>query len=551
MASELKKKLKYSIYLGTKAVKNLSDILTEKAKEHAQVIPLRNRMDFKCRLYFKPTEPRNPEWSTYLNEYFQVEGRIKSKSAAAVLIFRCQNRILACTYGHGHMLLDNDNCENDFGLLVVANSISDENVKLVEKANLDSVIRDITQAAGITRLQEFNVDRALSLMRKLSGNAKDNGTSLSGACSITLTSEKGIGELHELGERLLELYNSKSYRRTAFGIIDKLKPVMDRDIVAELDQKLVENINSEKPSFELGAPEVITEPTGDMTISKAGCNTRFPDISLSTLLNEVQSIKSIDQLRTYKILIHSIDDSRPIANWTVYKGLVGSLDVDDKRYALNEGKWYCVNEALQTSANQAFAAASAGLDNDFLPWPIIARGERKKDWYYEIEKKYNERICEHFPERFLLFDEDFVSIPNNPGRGNEICDLFDVQEKRLIHVKRSGRRSSIISHFLMQGMNSARLLRQYPLVKNKFFDKIKSQLRDKSYDDKFYDQLISDFPYGWTVEYKFGDIPNSRGEYTIPFFSRVTFDEVKREIEALGFKAVRISFIKLSNNVKK
>ena len=62
---------------------------------------------------------------------------------------------MACTYGHGHTMLDEDKRENDFGLFVAANSLSDENVKLVEKANLGSVIRHATQAAGITRLQEL------------------------------------------------------------------------------------------------------------------------------------------------------------------------------------------------------------------------------------------------------------------------------------------------------------------------------------------------------------------------------------------------------------
>ena len=47
------------------------------------------------------------------------------------------------------------------------------------------------------------------------------------------------------------------------------------------------------------------------------------------------------------------------------------------------------------------------------------------------------------------------------------------------------------------------------------------------------------------MEFKFGDAP-THGKYAIPFFSRVTLDEAKREIEALGFKAVEVSFVRLS-----
>lgn len=65
------------------------------------------------------------------------------------------------------------------------------------------------------------------------------------------------------------------------------------------------------------------------------------------------------------------------------------------------------------------------------------------------------------------------------------------------------------------------------------------------------DALRSSFPHEWTVEFKFGDFPNVKGEYTIPFFSRVAFDETKREIEAWGYKAVKISFVRLSKPTKK
>jgi hypothetical protein len=187
MAEEPKKKVKYSIHLGTPGVKNLSDILTENAAAKVQEVKMRADLPFECKLFSRPTMTSEPSWSKKLDQFFEINGSIKSASAAAVLVFKCGERVMACAYGHGHALLDNDKCENDFGLLVAANSLSDENVKLVEKANLGSVIRDATQAAGITRLQEFNVDRALSLVRKLSGNAKADGASLSGASSITLT----------------------------------------------------------------------------------------------------------------------------------------------------------------------------------------------------------------------------------------------------------------------------------------------------------------------------------------------------------------------------
>lgn len=541
MAQEPEKKIKYSIHLATESVKDLADFLTENARAKSIQIELRKAFPFECALYHKPTISSVPGWATKLEDFFEIDGKIRSASSAAVVLFKCKNRVFACSYGHGHTMLNSDRRENDFGLLVAANSLSDENVKLVEKANLGSVIRDATQAAGITRLQEFNVDRALSLVRKLSGNAKESNSALSGASSITLISDKDVGELHELGEALLDLYSATSYKKTAFGIIDKIKPVLDVMLVKKLDQALLDDLNSEDPSFELGAPEIDTEPIGYMTISGAKSRAQYPDISLATFLEVVGDLETTDDLHAYCVVTHNIDGTHRLKEWTLYRGLVGSIVDGTKRYALNEGKWYRIDEALQKSANDAFAKASKGWDKAYLPWPIITRGKKGKTSVYEPEGDFNKRVANADPN-LLLFDADLVPIPNTPGPGVEICDLFEVKQKRLIHVKKSGRRSSVISHFLTQGMNSAKFLRTYDQIRNEFFNRL-----EKLVDPATLADLQNSFPYDWTVEFKFGDFPNQSGDYTIPFFSRVTLDETKREIEALGYKAVEVSFIKLSN----
>ncbi len=269
MAEESTKKIKYSVHLAVAAVKELKEFLSESAQAGAIEIAIRAPLPFECQLFVKPMVVAIPSWAKKLDQYFKVDGAIASAPSAAVLIFRCEERVMACAYGHGHTMLDDDKRENDFGLLTAANSLSDGNVKLVEKANLGSVIRDATQAAGITKLQEFNVDRALSLVRKLSGNSEDNLSTLSGASSLTLTSHKDLNELHELGEVLLALYSSTKYRKSSFAILDKIKPVTNINLISELDHLLLIDLKTNDPSFELGIPEIDTEPVGYVTISGA------------------------------------------------------------------------------------------------------------------------------------------------------------------------------------------------------------------------------------------------------------------------------------------
>jgi len=538
MATQPKRRIRYSIHLATESIESLDDFLTDNARSSCVEIPSRSPISFPCKLLYRPAGASTPDWAKLLDQTFAVDGAIKSSAALAVILFQCEQRVMASTYGFGHVLLDADRRENDFGLLIAANALSDENVKLVEKANLGSVIRDAAQSAGITRFQEFNVDRALSLVRRLSGSSESVGSSLSGATSITVTSEFEPAQLVELGKVLLKLYKSDAYKKTGFGIIDKIKPVHNVGTLNKLETELLTDINTVAPSFELGLPEIETKPTGFVTITGTKKRNLFADLNLATALNEIGGAASIQSLIDHKIVTHNVDGTGKLKEWSIYRGLVGSIALDGRRYALNEGRWYRIDDALINAAKATFAACSKGLDTTFPPWPIIGSGKNKH--VYEKEGDYNVRAC-GADASLLLFDKHLFPVPTFPGPGIEICDIFDVAQKRLIHVKRSGRRSSVISHFLNQGLNSAKLLRTYEGMKAKFFAEL-----GKLVDATTLAALETSFPYDWSVEFKFGDFPNSAGEYTIPFFSRVALDEAKREIEALGFQSVLISFIRLS-----
>jgi uncharacterized protein (TIGR04141 family) len=180
-------------------------------------------------------------------------------------------------------------------------------------------------------------------------------------------------------------------------------------------------------------------------------------VKLETLQTEVGEDLALDDLHRIKIVTHSADGAHRIREWSIYRGLVGSLEHNSKRYALNEGKWYAIEDQLRNSANSAFSVASKGLDVTFLPWPVKVAGKKGKTPTYEREEDFNKRVCATTPSRYVLGDQQFFKIPAVPGKGFEICDIFDLQQKRLIHVKKSGRRSSVISHFINQEMNSAKL----------------------------------------------------------------------------------------------
>ncbi len=127
-----------------------------------------------------------------------------------------------------------------------------------------------------------------------------------------------------------------------------------------------------------------------------------------------------------------------------------------------------------------------------------------------------------------------------PGPGVEMCDLIDLPARRFIHVKKSSRRSSVLSHFFKQGGNSAQLLRKY----TKFGEEL-VRVVDRNYGQATAAMLSEALKQKWTVEFQIADFPRSNGTHDIPFFSKLSLRDEARNISAMGFD-VRVGFITLA-----
>jgi len=121
----------------------------------------------------------------------------------------------------------------------------------------------------------------------------------------------------------------------------------------------------------------------------------------------------------------------------------------------------------------------------------------------------------------------------------EACDLLDIDGKRLIHVKKSSRRSNVLSHLFKQGANSAHNIKRFDSVKDAILDMVAD-----SFDQESVQRLRTTFGdrRKWVVEYWIADTPRQNGEFDIPFFSKVTLREETLRLNAMEFD-VRIRFI--------
>ena len=540
----------FSLYLAKPDVTDFDDLLTTGASDLVRhgtaTVATSSEFGDGAVLYTFPGQPMVPKWVPLLRTSFTLPTNLISQSPCALLLFKKDDSFFAVSFSYGHVYLDDAKTEAEFGLRVAINAVSDERLRSVERSNIGAAIRDFAQAAGTRDLRSFGFDDALDLIRKVSGRASDDefANMVTGARSLRFSKKIELVEVPDVAIEAVQLFKSRAYKTTAFKIIDFLAPVLDPTVKASLDGALVAALRAGSDEFEVAIPEILPESVGSFRFEHAGFSRFHADLSLELYreeLGERLSTLSLDDLQKHTVSAYSENENRPFQHWSVHDLLVGSLVFGGERYALNEGYWYRVNKLFKDAADDKFAALCGKPDRKLRPLKKIVKsgGKGKKDKVvYQSEESYNKEITSE--SGYLLLDQKLVQIDEVPGPGIEACDLLDIEGRRFIHIKKSSRQSSVLSHFFKQGSNAARLLRQYEPFKSELI-KLVRRLHGTAKAKDFERSLEK----RWTVDFQIADFPRSDGRHNIPFFSKLTLREEARSIEAMGFD-VKVNFIKLT-----
>lgn len=540
----------FSLYLAKDSVTNLEDMLTDSAVDliqrgRAERVDAQDFGD-EASLFTFPGRPATPKWVGHLKPIFTLSKQLTAESPCALILFRLDRRFFALTFSYGHVYLNDAKTEADFGLKVAVNAVTDGKLRSVERSNIGAAIRDFAQAAGQRDLRAFGFDEALGLIRKVSGytSETDFADLVTGSRALRLSKKMELADVPASAAIAIDLFVAKTYQETAFAIIDFLAPVLDEDLIAKLDQSLVSAIRDGSDEFEVAIPDIISTGVGSFRFEKAGFSQFHPDLSVELYRNELgddlQAL-TIEDLKKHRIAAYSDESAFRVDHWSVRTALVGTVVMDNQRYALNEGAWYRIDQAYKDAADEAFERLLRAPDPAFTPLmkKIDPKQKGKKEKiYYQSEESYNIHIANTSP--YLLLDQKLIEIPGEPGRGIEACDLLDIEGRRFIHVKKSSRQSSVLSHFFKQGGNAAQMVRKYlpfrvALVKmvRSLYGDTKADELDKALDDR------------WTVEFQIADSPRADGNFNIPFFSKLTLRDQTRDMEAMQFD-VSLRFIKLA-----
>lgn len=547
-----KKKNTYSLYLAKDDVVDFDDLLTEAAIDNiktgkAQKVISDNFGDGAA-LYTFPGHSNPPKWVAQIEQIFTLEKPLYSQSPCALIIFKNVNRIFALSYSYGHMYLNNRKTEADFGLKAAINFVSDEKLKSIERSNIGVAIRDFAQSASHKDLRSFGIDDVLDLIRKVSGTSKNTTDKFAhnviGARSLRITKEIELSDVPATASEALDLYNSVAYKNTQFKVIDFLSSVLDIVLIEKLNDSLLSSIKNGGDQFEISLPEIVGDRVGSYRFLKAKISKYHPDLSLEKYQTELGgrlNDLTIDELKNHQVAAYEIDGNNPFSKWSVFHSLIGSVELKNKRYALNEGLWYAIGNNIKAAADAKFLDLRKDADEKFPPLvKKIALNANGKSTY-QSEFSYNEEVAK--TSGYLLLDSRLIKVADTVGPGIEACDLLDIENKRFIHVKKSSRKSSVLSHFFKQGFNSARLFRTNDSFRSGLVAKVKQYYGDKVANDLSIALNDND---SWTVEYLIADTPRKNGEHNIPFFSKLTLQEEAKNIEAMQLK-VCIRFITLNN----
>jgi len=540
----------FSLYLAKSNATKFEELLTDNARDLVKqgIAKVSTSSEFAdgAVLYTFPGHRSVPKWVGLLKASFSLPANLFSQSPCAVLIFKKDNSIFAVSFSYGHVYLDDARTVADFGLKVAINAVSDERLRSVERSNIGIAIRDFAQAAGQRDLRSFGFDDALDLIRKVSGRAADDefANMVTGARSLRFSKQIELAEVPEAAAEALRLIRSTAYRNTSFKIIDFLSPVLDPVIQSRLDDALLAAVRGGSDDFEIAIPEIVPESVGSFRFEHAGFSDFHPDLSLDFYRDELAKrlpTLALDDLKKHTVAAYGEHEERPFQYWSVHRSLVGSIVLSGERYALNEGHWYRINQAFKDAADKKFLDLCGKPDKKLRPLRKIYQASqkgRKQKVVYQSEESYNNEIATE--SGYLLLDRKLVQIEEVPGPGIEACDLLDIEGRRFIHVKKSSRQSSVLSHFFKQGGNSARMLRQYEPFKSGVIDIVKQNSGDAKAME-----LAAALDKRWAVDFQIADFPRPDGTHNIPFFSKLTLREEARNIEAMGFD-VQVNFIKLA-----
>lgn len=495
---------------------------------------------YRAKLFLAESPPHEPPWSQLLRSGFGEGVRTPPVSgSAALLVMEIQRQeaihYLAFAFGFGgRHLLRSGSWQRGYGLRTALNLIYPREATQADPGRLIGVeaktrarqtMRSQRQASRATTFEEFEVDRFRDVIGAASGRPADTetwGTRVTGADAIYLNPNVTFDQLPTLCRRLLDSHDQTDYK-DQFDWLDDLQPVADRDRIASLESRVLDDlINKNIGHLDLCPPEIVDWTNVARFRFHYDRRDVHPDLRLVDYLQglDAQGLLgglTIDFLKGRHIF--ALDqDGRTVQKWPVWRCLIGEFETDQGAVVLDEGDFVDVSRTYLDRLN--------GYINR-IPEPTvrlpIADGAMS-------ETEYNLSVSQTVSGCLQMHSKTVFS----PGRATpvEICDILTV-DREFVHIKRH-LGSSDLSHLFAQGLVSAALLHDDPTTR----DLMRRAIQEASGSNPAFEFIDADTirPSDFLVVY--GVIANWRGRSlaaALPFFSKVNLRTHVTELSRRGY----------------
>ena len=484
-------------------------------------------------LFIRRPPTRIASWASFFAGQVAIREFGLIASVSAVLLLQVHDRWFAITFGPGgRFLIDKAAIEYRFGLLVVLNSIPENQIRSMDKTAFDALathsrVQTSREASPI----EFGLDVERDLVKAVTGTPGDTslGQRLHGVDSLMASVRIELVDIPSLMARYLARYRSTDYRRS-FPWVDHIAEVKDAVLRQNLDEQLLDRIHRDQlETCWLAVPEIVDWDRIDgFRYGWRPRNPKHNDIDLRTWLNElvetartVRSPRDVDHRLLSNRKVYCLDaDGMTINQWSVYKCFNAEIEGDDgNAYLISAGKWYRVGRDFVQGVNEYFEQL-----------PRYDHG--LPEYCHDGEGSYNESVARNDPDTFALLDKQNIPYGGGPNR-IEFCDLY-TRHGDIIHVKRYGG-SNVLSHLFSQGTVSGEVF----WMQADFRELVNQRLPESHKIDDHRRRPGRD-------EYQvvFAVVSKQEGDgLSLPFFSRLNLRAAARRLQAFGY---RVSIAKIS-----
>lgn len=135
-----------------------------------------------------------PKWAKFLDLTEAEKTKLNNSTAYGLVFVQASSRWFAVSFGLGHVKLDPDAFEQDFGLRVVLNTVDPDKLRSADIRTPDeNTTSRRTQTARRSDQTAFSIDIERDIVRGLAGEPKDAtfATRVAGSDGLTLTKGNG------------------------------------------------------------------------------------------------------------------------------------------------------------------------------------------------------------------------------------------------------------------------------------------------------------------------------------------------------------------------